>query len=35
SAELYKESLKTGKTIKQLVLSKGLMSEKEIKLLLG
>src|SRR5437899_8883289 len=35
SAELYKESLKTGKTIRQLVLSKGLMSEKEIKSLLG
>ena len=35
SAELYKESLKTGKTIRQLVISKGLMSEKEVNLLLG
>ncbi|MGH9999579.1 MAG: aspartate ammonia-lyase [Nitrosopumilaceae archaeon] len=35
SAELYKESLKTGKTIRQLVISKGLMSEKEVSLLLG
>ncbi len=34
SAELYKESLKTGKTIRQLVLSKGLMSEKEVSSLL-
>ena len=30
SADLYKESLKTGKTIRQLVVSKGLMSEKEV-----
>lgn len=35
SAELYKESLKTGKTIRQLVISKGLMSEKQVKALLG
>lgn len=34
SAELYKESLKTGKTIRQLVVSKGLMSEKEVNSLL-
>ncbi len=30
SAELFKESLKTGKTIRELVVSKGLMSNKEI-----
>jgi len=35
SADLYKESLKTGKTIRQLVISKGLLSEKEVKTLLG
>ncbi len=35
SAELYKESLKTGKTIRQLVISKGLMSKKEVSSLLG
>jgi len=35
SAELYKESLKTGTTIRQLVVSKGLMSEKEVSSLLG
>ncbi len=35
SADLYKESLKTGKTIRQLVVSKGLMSEKEVNSLLG
>lgn len=35
SADLYKESLKTGKTIRQLVISKGLMSEKEVSVLLG
>lgn len=35
SADLYKESLKTGKTIRQLVISKGLMSEKEVSALLG
>lgn len=35
SADLYKESLKSGKTIRQLVISKGLMSEKEVSALLG
>jgi aspartate ammonia-lyase len=35
SADLYKESLKTRKTIRELVVSKGLMSEKEVKALLG
>jgi len=35
SADLYKESLKTGKTIRQLVISKGLMSEKEVASFLG
>ncbi|MDE1763155.1 MAG: aspartate ammonia-lyase [Thaumarchaeota archaeon] len=35
SADLYKESLKTGKTIRQIVISKGLMSEKEVNMLLG
>jgi aspartate ammonia-lyase len=35
SAEIYKESLKTGKTIRELVVSKGLMSEKEVNALLG
>ncbi len=35
SADLYKESLKTGKTIRQLVVSKGLLSEKEVNSLLG
>ncbi len=35
SADLYKESLKTGKTIRQLVISKGLLTEKEVKALLG
>ncbi len=34
SADLYKESLKTGKTIRQLVVSKGLMSEKQVSALL-
>ncbi|MGI0086044.1 MAG: lyase family protein, partial [Nitrososphaerales archaeon] len=34
SADLYKESLKTGKTIRELVVSKGLMSEKEVNALL-
>ena len=33
SAELFKESLKTGKTIRELVVSKKLMSNKEIDLL--
>jgi len=35
SAELFKESLKTGKTIRELVLSKKLLSSKQIKSLLG
>jgi aspartate ammonia-lyase len=35
SADLYKESLKTGKTIRELVVSKGLMSKKEVNVLLG
>ncbi|MEO9277618.1 MAG: aspartate ammonia-lyase [Nitrososphaera sp.] len=35
SADLYKESLKTGKTIRQLVISKELLSEKEVSALLG
>ncbi len=35
SAELYKESLKTGKTIRELVISKGLLSEREVTKLLG
>lgn len=35
SADLFKESLKTGKTIRQLVVAKGLLSEKEVKALLG
>src|SRR5574337_401729 len=35
SADLFKESLKTGKTIRQLVISKGLLTEKEVKVLLG
>ena len=35
SAELYKESLKTGKTIRELVISKGLLTEKEVTKLLG
>jgi aspartate ammonia-lyase len=30
SADLFKESLKTGKTIRQLVVSQGLMTEKEV-----
>jgi aspartate ammonia-lyase len=30
SAELYKESLKTGKTIRELVVSKNLMTEKQV-----
>jgi len=34
SAELYKESLKTGKTIREIVVSKGLMTEKEVNALL-
>ncbi len=35
SADLYKESLKTGKTIRELVVSKGLLSQKEVNELLG
>jgi aspartate ammonia-lyase len=35
SAELFKESLKTGKTIRDLVVSKKLMSNKEIDALFG
>ena len=34
SAEIYKESLKTGKTIKEIVTSKGLMTERELNALL-
>lgn len=35
SAELFKESLKTGKTIRELVVSKNLMNNKEIDALFG
>ena len=35
SAELFKESLKTGKTIRDLVLSKKLLTNKEVNSLLG
>ncbi len=35
SAELFKESLKTGKTIRELVVKKGLLSNKEIDSLFG
>ncbi len=35
SAELFKESLKTGKTIRELVVSQNLMSNKEIDSLFG
>ena len=35
SAELFKESLKTGKTIRELAISKKLLSSKEIDALLG
>ena len=35
SAELYKESLKTGKTIRELVISKKLLTNKEVNSLLG
>ena len=35
SAELFKESLKTGKTIRELVISKKLMTNKQINSLLG
>lgn len=35
SAELFKESLKSGKTIRELVLSKKLLTEKQMRVLLG
>ena len=35
SAELFKESLKTGKTIRELVIAKKLLTDKQIKSLLG
>ncbi len=35
SADLFKESLKTGKTIRELVVSKKLMTNKEVSALLG
>jgi len=35
SAELFKESIKTGKTIRELVVSKKLMTDKEVSTLLG
>jgi aspartate ammonia-lyase len=35
SADLFKESLKTGKTIRELVVSKKLMTDKEVNMLLG
>jgi aspartate ammonia-lyase len=35
SAELFKESIKSGKTIRELVLSKKLLTSKQIKSLLG
>jgi aspartate ammonia-lyase len=35
SADLFKESLKTGKTIRQLVIAKELLTEKEVNALLG
>ena len=35
SAELFKESLKSGKTIRELVLLKKLLTEKQMKSLLG
>jgi aspartate ammonia-lyase len=35
SAELFKESLKTGKTIRELAVSKKLMTNKEVSVLLG
>jgi aspartate ammonia-lyase len=34
SAELFKESLKTGKTIRELVISKKLLTNKEVNSLL-
>ena len=35
SAELFKESLKTGKTIRELVVSKKLMTNTEVSALMG
>ena len=35
SAELFKESLKTGKTIRELVVSKKLMTDKEVTALMN
>ena len=35
SADLFKESLKTGKTIRELVVSKKLMTDKEVSAVLG
>jgi aspartate ammonia-lyase len=35
SAELFKESLKSGKTIRELVLSKKLLTGKQMDILLG
>ena len=35
SAELFKESLKTGKTIKELVLEKGMLSQEELDAVFG
>jgi len=35
SAELFKESMKTGKTIRELVISKKLMTKKQVDSLLG
>ena len=35
SAELFKESLRSGKTIRELVISKKLLTNKQIKSLLG
>ena len=35
SADLFKESLKTGKTIRELVVSKKLMTDKQVSALLG
>ena len=35
SAELFKESLKSGKTIRELVLSKKILNSKQLKSILG
>ena len=35
SAELFKESLKTGKTIRELVLEKGMLSQEELDEIFG